>query len=180
MRKANLPPKNNRLNAYLLDGERRYKPRKDREVIDIEQIKAMCTIGCTVEEIAAILGTSTDWLSNEKASNPALALAMEQGYSNLRMSLRRTQIELAQSGNATMLIWLGKQYLAQSDKQVVDNNTTISITVQKAMDELRNIPKDQLLSSRDMLRHHVKSEAQDVDFVEQVADGETPHPPVAV
>jgi hypothetical protein len=38
---------------------------------------------------------------------------MEEG----RMSLRRLQWKKAQEGNTTMLIWLGKQYLGQSDKQ---------------------------------------------------------------
>jgi len=33
--------------------------------------------------------------------------------------LKRKQVEVALAGNTTMLIWLGKQYLDQSDK--VDN-----------------------------------------------------------
>ena len=35
------------------------------------------------------------------------------------VSLRRKQYELAMAGNATMLIFLGKQYLGQSDKREV-------------------------------------------------------------
>jgi hypothetical protein len=33
------------------------------------------------------------------------------------MSLRRLQAKKAAEGNVTMLIWLGKQYLGQSDRQ---------------------------------------------------------------
>ena len=33
-----------------------------------------------------------------------------------KVSLRRAQIKLAESGNATMLIWLGKQLLNQRDE----------------------------------------------------------------
>ncbi len=33
-----------------------------------------------------------------------------------RMSLMKKQYEVAMTGNVTMLIWLGKQYLGQSDK----------------------------------------------------------------
>ena len=37
-----------------------------------------------------------------------------------KIELREKQWELAMMGNVQMLIWLGKQYLGQSDK--VDNN----------------------------------------------------------
>ena len=37
-----------------------------------------------------------------------------------KIELRQKQWELAMMGNVQMLIWLGKQYLGQSDK--VDNN----------------------------------------------------------
>jgi len=33
-----------------------------------------------------------------------------------KMSIRRLQFEKAKEGNTTMLIWLGKQYLGQTDK----------------------------------------------------------------
>lgn len=37
-----------------------------------------------------------------------------------KTSLRRLQFELARKGNATMLIWLGKQYLGQTDKPIAE------------------------------------------------------------
>lgn len=37
----------------------------------------------------------------------------------MRMSLRRYQLRAAEHGNVAMCIWLGKQYLGQSDKQEV-------------------------------------------------------------
>lgn len=174
-----LPRKNKRLNAYHLVNEHKFKPKKDRKDIDLQVITGLCAIGATHEEIAAILGTSRQWIDSEREANQAFAMAMEQGYANMKVSLRRTQVELAQSGNATMLIWLGKQYLGQSDKQAIDNNTTINITVQRAMDELRNIPKEQLLNSRDALRY-IKSEAQAIENEAESGVGGDPHPPVTV
>ena len=41
------------------------------------------------------------------------------------MKLRRKQIEVAMSGNHTMLIWLGKNMLGQSDTPMQDEEVTI-------------------------------------------------------
>ncbi len=42
--------------------------------------------------------------------------AFEFGKENGKASLRRMQFKGAESGNTTMLVWLGKQYLEQKDK----------------------------------------------------------------
>lgn len=41
----------------------------------------------------------------------------------MRINLLKKQYDVAMSGNVSMLIWLGKQYLKQSDKQEVASNT---------------------------------------------------------
>lgn len=179
MRATNLPRKNNKLQAYLVTNETRYKLKKDKKLIDLDAISALCKMGCTIEEIASIIGTSDAWLIKEREDNPDMAQAMELGYSTMKAGLRKTQVELAMSGNATMLIWLGKQWLGQSDKQAIETNTQINITVQRAAEELRNISKEQLLSSRDFLRHY-KNEAQDVEFSEESAATDDPPPPATV
>ena len=38
-----------------------------------------------------------------------------------KIALRKKQIEMAMDGNVQMLIWLGKQYLGQQDKQEVEH-----------------------------------------------------------
>ena len=45
--------------------------------------------------------------------------AYEKGFGRLKIPLRRQQIETAKKGNVSMLIWLGKQLLDQSDKRVI-------------------------------------------------------------
>ena len=40
--------------------------------------------------------------------------------SKVRVGLSRKQVEVAMSGNVTMLIWLGKQWLDQKDRQEID------------------------------------------------------------
>lgn len=73
-------------------------------------------IQCTTKEAAAVLDVSEvtfiDFLKrHEKARQ-----VFEQGKENGKASLRRMQLRKAETGNATMLIWLGKQLLGQRDK----------------------------------------------------------------
>jgi hypothetical protein len=44
-----------------------------------------------------------------------LAADSTEGRARLCQSLKRKQVELADAGNVTMLIWPGKQYLGQRD-----------------------------------------------------------------
>lgn len=69
-----------------------------------------------------MLGCSVDLLTNKNNRNKFFE-AKEAGQLSGKASLRRMQFKTAESGNATMQIWLGKQYLGQKDKQdvTVDN-----------------------------------------------------------
>jgi len=89
--------------------------------IDPKQVEDMASIGCTVDEIATILGCSGRTLQRR------FVTPIERGRSRLNRSLRRKQAELALNGNVTMLIWLGKQYLGQKEKSesVVREETVV-------------------------------------------------------
>ena len=95
------------------------KGGRPRKQIDYRQLEELCRIQCTGEECAAVLGVDYDTL------NTALKRDGHGGFSDWnkrnsgygKASLRRLQWKSAQSGNVSMLIWLGKQYLGQSDKQ---------------------------------------------------------------
>lgn len=86
--------------------------------IDYSRLDAMCAIHCTGEECAAILDVSYEHLNNQlkKDGNGGFLDYFAQKGANGKMSLRRKQFDQAMSGNSTMLIWLGKQWLGQSDK----------------------------------------------------------------
>lgn len=66
--------------------------------------------------MALLLGCSKDTLERR------FAAVIEKARSQMKMSLRRTQIKLAENGNVAMAIWLGKQYLGQREPK-----TTIAI-----------------------------------------------------
>lgn len=87
------------------------KPGNPKADINPEHVKALAGAGCTVEEIAEFLHV------NKKTLERRFVKVMEAGRLNRNVSLRRKQFELAQRGDRAMLIWLGKQYLGQKDKQ---------------------------------------------------------------
>lgn len=79
--------------------------------IDPATVSALARIGCTQEEIAAVLGCTPRTLRNRFKQE------MRTGLDHMRSSIRRWQYAKAKEGNVAMLIWLGKQYLGQSDRQ---------------------------------------------------------------
>jgi len=87
-------------------------PRKPI-ALDLKQVERLAEIGCTDQEIAHVLGVSEAHVQRRARE------ALNKGRAQLRQSLRRKQIELAKKGSVPMLIWLGKQYLGQRDRQDV-------------------------------------------------------------
>jgi DNA-binding CsgD family transcriptional regulator len=104
------------------------RPQKEASLTE-EQIENLAAFGCTDEEIAVLAGV------NESTVKRSFAPLLKKGRAGLRSNLRTAQVKKAlgvfvpeydKQGNRvdlylsppdnTMLIWLGKQYLGQSDK----------------------------------------------------------------
>lgn len=86
------------------------RPPKD---IDPDMVVKLASIGCTTTDIGNVLGCSDQTL------NRRFAAELAEGRAKMRNRLRAKQMEVALAGNTTMLIWLGKQILGQSDKQEI-------------------------------------------------------------
>jgi hypothetical protein len=88
--------------------------RNKRLSIDIEQVKQWARAGATQPEIAQRLKiglrTFQRWLEHSEYRDE-----YDGATAELKISLRSKQVALAMAGNATMLIWLGKQLLGQRD-----------------------------------------------------------------
>lgn len=83
----------------------------------------LCSVFCTQEEISAIMEVSIDTL--EKVCKRDKRLTFTEYYkkasANGKASLRRAQYKSAvETENPTMMIWMGKQHLGQTDKQAED------------------------------------------------------------
>ena len=85
------------------------------KVIDAAEVHRLASIMCTMEEMAYVLGCHVDTLRDRFSKDIEKARAVGKS------SLRRKQWELAQDGDRTMLVWLGKQWLGQQDKQTVEH-----------------------------------------------------------
>lgn len=85
--------------------------------IDKKQFENLCGMQCTEEEIAAWFKCTQDTLNNwcKKTYGTTFSGAYKVYSANGKISLRRTQMRLAEK-SASMAIFLGKQYLGQTDK----------------------------------------------------------------
>jgi hypothetical protein len=79
--------------------------------LDEDKIIELASKGLSQKQLAAIFNCSEDTLQRN------YAVAIKTGWELRNGSLMQRQYEVAMSGNPTMLIWLGKQYLNQSDKE---------------------------------------------------------------
>lgn len=88
--------------------------------IDREQFEKLCSLHCTKDEIAGFFNCSEDTIERwcNRTYGESFAVVFKQKRSAGRISLRRTQFRMAET-NPTMAIWLGKQWLGQSEKQEV-------------------------------------------------------------
>ncbi len=96
-------------------------PKKKRgyapKAIDPEQLKILASIQCTYEEISAVFGLKKRQFIDRINADVELREMIDDGWASGRASIRRQQFKLLSEGNATMGIWLGKQYLGQKDRQ---------------------------------------------------------------
>lgn len=90
------------------------RPRKE---INQKLFENLCGIQCTETEICAALECCEDTLNAwcKRTYKMTFSDAYKSKSQMGKSSLRRMQFKLAEK-NATMAIWLGKQYLGQKDQ----------------------------------------------------------------
>jgi len=89
--------------------------------INLAELEKLAAMQCTDEEIAAWFNVSPRTIERRRKS-PVFAETICRGKARGRISLRRAQLKILEQGNATMGIWLGKQYLGQADQIDVNTN----------------------------------------------------------
>lgn len=92
--------------------------------IDFEELNKLCKLQCTLAEIASFFDVSEDTI--ERRVKEKFNITFADYFDKKRklgfISLRRRQFQAAEDGSIPMLIWLGKQWLEQSEKQEINHN----------------------------------------------------------
>lgn len=105
--------------------------------IDEEQVEKLAAMHCTIPEIASFFNV------NEKTIDRRFAPIIRKGKEKGKIKLRRLQWRQAEEGSYSMAIWLGKQYLGQTDKVEGAGMGDIHITVvQGELDEMSRKVKE--------------------------------------
>lgn len=113
------------------------RPRKE---FDKDIFIRMCQIQCTEIEIAEVFDFNISTL--KRRCHEIFKMSFEHVYKKYsaegKTSLRRAQFKKALGGNATMLIWLGKQMLGQKDKTEIDMSGGLKLEGDKKLKETIN------------------------------------------
>jgi hypothetical protein len=106
--------------------------------IDLAELEKLASMQCTDEEIAHWFNVSTRTIERKRKS-PAFAETIARGKSKGKISLRRSQLKLVEQGNPAMAIWLGKQYLGQTDevRHEVNIAAHLSVIMPRAVETIR-------------------------------------------
>jgi hypothetical protein len=110
--------------------------------IDLVELQKWARAGATIPEMANRLGVSKATL-DRRLEKPKFRGALDEAKAELFISLRSKQVQLALAGNVTMLIWLGKQYLGQKDRQElsgIGKDGAIALTLAD-LDAMREDPE---------------------------------------
>ncbi len=109
----------NKVTPYKRGSARKKGPGRPRALVPDEQtlhkLRVLAEIQTTQGEAASVLGVSRKTLNRFLKRDAAAGAAWEAGRAAGLVTLRKNQFRIAET-NATMAIWLGKQYLGQRDQ----------------------------------------------------------------
>ena len=108
----------------------------------LQRIADMAMLCATEQEMAGVLGVSQSVFVEFKKNNPEVSQLIESANNEGKLSLRRNQFRLAEN-NTQMSIFLGKQYLAQSEKS--SSELSLSTNVLKSLMELSDQDEEEYI-----------------------------------
>jgi len=97
--------------------------------INWDDFDKLCLFQCTLREIATWFDCSEDTIENKVQEVQGMTFSeyykIKRGHG--KIALRRKQFQTAMEGSVPMLIWLGKNWLDQTDKQNIEVKETVTI-----------------------------------------------------
>src|SRR5574343_301887 len=112
-------------------GKSRGRPRCEFDDLELQRIHdfgmAHMSYERMADELNIGLATVSDRMNDETSD---FSKAYKKGLEKLKHSIRAKQIEVALSGNPTMLIWEGKTLLGQKDSTDINHSGKVGSDVQ--------------------------------------------------
>ena len=105
---------------------------RNKIIVPPEEVEHFASLGCTDREIANYFDVSESTLRYN------FSAFLTKGRHRLKTTLRQAQLRVALDGNATMLIWLGKNILQQND----NGTTSDDVRPLPWTDEMDDAPED--------------------------------------
>ena len=97
----------------------------NRHDIPADKVKLLASFGCSYIEIGKYFGCS------EGVIRKRFKVEYEQGREEMKLSLRQLQWKNAQQGNTALLIFLGNNFLGQTDKSQVDHTNNLELVLKE-------------------------------------------------
>lgn len=97
--------------------------------------------GADINELADVIGVDITTLYNTR-NGPKTKRAVKEGNANCNMRLRKAQVNSAVNGNSTMLVWLGKNRLGQSDSPKAEGNHALTAFAESMAKAARKLGAD--------------------------------------
>lgn len=96
------------------------------KAIDQKAFESLCGMMCTEEEIAGFFDCTIDTINNwcKRTYGETFLETYKKKSATGKISLRRAQFRLAEK-SAAMAIFLGKNYLGQTDKVEYEDNAAL-------------------------------------------------------
>ena len=160
-----------------LDKRKHIKHPTKYDKVDLEKVKELCSIGCTMREIVSVLQYDDETIS--KAIKHDCGMTWKEYFkehaNGFKMSLRRLQMRSAEGDydidnnkynilpSVPMQIWLGKQFLGQKDRH------------ENIIEEKTNIPQFEWADAVDVTNQkqleNGEEEEKETDSDEGITDG---------
>tara|TARA_R110002020_G_scaffold724_2_gene3602 strand:- start:6276 stop:6680 length:405 start_codon:yes stop_codon:yes gene_type:complete len=115
--------------------------------MDAEQVEHLAEFGCTTLEIAKF------FKCDESTVRKNYKEELLTGREKMKIKLRQIQFKLAET-NAAMSIFLGKNYLAQTDRQSIDLTGNLETVLKECGYEDSNIGKDETNPQQEEVLEH--------------------------
>jgi hypothetical protein len=113
------------------------RPKKE---MNWEVLDSILQFGASLLDCSELCEMSEDSIQRKIKEKHEMTFSeyRDKKMSRMRVKLLRKQYEGAMAGNTALLIWLGKQYLGQSDKNESKNDESHTIQLKYSLDDSNN------------------------------------------